>query len=69
MITYVFCKIILSDFSFFFSTVKPTVIDVDIYVNSIGPVSSINMVSDLLTKIFIWTIGLASILAFEKDNK
>lgn len=28
----------------FFSTVKPTVIDVDIYVNSIGPVSSINMV-------------------------
>uniref|UniRef100_A0A8D0EB57 Neurotransmitter-gated ion-channel ligand-binding domain-containing protein n=1 Tax=Salvator merianae TaxID=96440 RepID=A0A8D0EB57_SALMN len=24
---------------------KPTVIDVDIYVNSIGPVSSINMVS------------------------
>ncbi|XP_078515085.1 gamma-aminobutyric acid receptor subunit gamma-3-like [Lissotriton helveticus] len=26
--------------------IKPTVIDVDIYVNSIGPVSSINMVSD-----------------------
>uniref|UniRef100_A0A0D9R2A8 Neurotransmitter-gated ion-channel ligand-binding domain-containing protein n=1 Tax=Chlorocebus sabaeus TaxID=60711 RepID=A0A0D9R2A8_CHLSB len=24
--------------------IKPTVIDVDIYVNSIGPVSSINMV-------------------------
>lgn len=28
----------------FLSAVKPTVIDVDIYVNSIGPVSSINMV-------------------------
>lgn len=43
---------------FFFSTVKPTVIDVDIYVNSIGPVSSINMVSALLTKVFIWTVCL-----------
>lgn len=30
---------------FFLSTVKPTVVDVDIFVNSIGPVSSINMVS------------------------
>ena len=29
---------------YFSPTVKPTVIDVDIYVNSIGPVSSINMV-------------------------
>ncbi|KAL2310685.1 hypothetical protein Nmel_002351 [Mimus melanotis] len=38
--------------------IKPTVIDVDIYVNSIGPVSSINMVSDLLTKIFIWIADL-----------
>ncbi|KAJ7426737.1 Gamma-aminobutyric acid receptor subunit alpha-5 [Willisornis vidua] len=38
--------------------IKPTVIDVDIYVNSIGPVSSINMVSDLITNIFIWTADL-----------
>lgn len=53
-------------FFFFFSTVKPTVIDVDIYVNSIGPVSSINMVSDLLTKIFIWTIGLGINTSFWK---
>uniref|UniRef100_A0A8C5P7X0 Neurotransmitter-gated ion-channel ligand-binding domain-containing protein n=1 Tax=Leptobrachium leishanense TaxID=445787 RepID=A0A8C5P7X0_9ANUR len=27
--------------------IKPTVIDVDIYVNSIGPVSSINMVRNM----------------------
>uniref|UniRef100_A0A8B9QG62 Neurotransmitter-gated ion-channel ligand-binding domain-containing protein n=1 Tax=Apteryx owenii TaxID=8824 RepID=A0A8B9QG62_APTOW len=38
--------------------IKPTVIDVDIYVNSIGPVSSINMVSDLLARISIWTASL-----------
>lgn len=55
VLIYVVCKIILI---FFFSTVKPTVIDVDIYVNSIGPVSSINMVSGLLTKIFIWVAHL-----------
>lgn len=30
---------------FFSSAVKPTVVDVDIFVNSIGPVSSINMAS------------------------
>lgn len=35
----------LSPFSSVSPAVKPTVIDVDIYVNSIGPVSSINMVS------------------------
>lgn len=38
--------------SFFPSTVKPTVIDVDIFVNSIGPVSSINMVSPFTVFIF-----------------
>uniref|UniRef100_A0A8C3XID6 Uncharacterized protein n=1 Tax=Chelydra serpentina TaxID=8475 RepID=A0A8C3XID6_CHESE len=44
--------------------IKPTVIDVDIYVNSIGPVSSINMVSVLLTMILSGLFVLASILAF-----
>uniref|UniRef100_A0A674IGM6 Neurotransmitter-gated ion-channel ligand-binding domain-containing protein n=1 Tax=Terrapene triunguis TaxID=2587831 RepID=A0A674IGM6_9SAUR len=44
--------------------IKPTVIDVDIYVNSIGPVSSINMVSVLLTMILSGLLVLASILAF-----
>lgn len=32
----------------FFFTVKPTFIDVDIYVNSIGPVSVIQMVSGVI---------------------
>uniref|UniRef100_A0A7M4FXX9 Gamma-aminobutyric acid type A receptor subunit gamma3 n=1 Tax=Crocodylus porosus TaxID=8502 RepID=A0A7M4FXX9_CROPO len=43
--------------------IKPTVIDVDIYVNSIGPVSSINMVSILLTMIFIWNAGNSTCFA------
>lgn len=37
--------VLINNYFSFFSTVKPTVIDVDIFVNSIGPVSSINMVS------------------------
>ena len=32
-------------FVFFFSPVKPTVIHTDMFVNSIGPVNAINMVS------------------------
>uniref|UniRef100_A0A8D0GUR3 Neurotransmitter-gated ion-channel ligand-binding domain-containing protein n=1 Tax=Sphenodon punctatus TaxID=8508 RepID=A0A8D0GUR3_SPHPU len=49
---------------------KPTVIDVDIYVNSIGPVSSINMVSVLLAMILSGLLVFVSILAFEyKINK
>ncbi len=46
-------------FALFFPTVKPTVIDVDIFVNSIGPVSSINMVSQslvLCSSYFVYTL-------------
>lgn len=37
------------------STVKPTVVDVDIFVNSIGPVSSINMVSQPFHPLLLWS--------------
>uniref|UniRef100_A0A803U151 Neurotransmitter-gated ion-channel ligand-binding domain-containing protein n=1 Tax=Anolis carolinensis TaxID=28377 RepID=A0A803U151_ANOCA len=40
---------------------KPTVIDVDIYVNSIGPVSSINMVSVSQSVILLALLFVASI--------
>ena len=43
--TYNMCSCHHSLFSLLALAVKPTVIDVGIYVNSIGPVSSIDMVS------------------------
>ncbi|KAF4799994.1 gamma-aminobutyric acid receptor subunit gamma-3-like protein [Turdus rufiventris] len=48
--------------------IKPTVIDVDIYVNSIGPVSSINMSLDDLDDPLIDLFQYLSVLYWESPN-